>query len=598
MKKTIFVITLLTFLSAHRSFALIDGNDTIYLNKVTVKEKLPLFKIYSLKAGLSPTDQLWLNAPLLNVKKYGINGITSLSINGLPARFTTTSWEGIPLNSVMSGDLNFSVLPLFPGSQIELTGGLLNSPYTLNFSQPEDEYWILKLSSAQNFNTYLSKSFTSNNNHIKITANTYYNTNRYKVLNDYVSPPEIKKLANYPSIGRFAGISDKITLSKRWYLKVAGLYLFDGKKIIPPVFKDSSHENISYEIYGFNALSNSNFGILSYQLKYAFSKQFLLYTDSLKNIFSHNNSYLNEVTQKVTLKLTPELTTSLTTLFKSEKAVTSNYISEKIRNTYHITPSAVYHKSNFDITLNGSLILSPFSPLLTYNAIVESKLTKSLGYAILYGKNVKLPTLNDLYWYQGGNPELEPEILHSITLRFYAGNNRNLSLDFSHSVIENEIMWMPVNGSVIWQPVNITQSYRKSLSASYAGAKKIGKYTIKTTNSFTYTSAKDTAGNFLIFIPKFKFSSATKLIFNERYFISVDYTYYGKRYITTSNTASLPAFNLINTAFGFRYHSFLFAFTVNNLLNANYAFIQSNPMPLRYVEFSAKYLFNHKSKKL
>ncbi len=597
MKKP-FVILFILVLSATKALSVCDGNDTIYLNKVTVKEPKPLFKIFSLKIQEVSSPAITLaRIPSTSVKQYGINGIVSISFNGLPSRFSNTAWEGIRLNSVMSGDYNFSVFPSIPGVSLDIHTQGINLPYNIDISMPDSEFLATTISTAYNTNLSLNKIFQTKHHKLKLTANTYYNTNRYKVINEFTYPPSQTVLKGYPSTGRFTGFSDKINISNNWHINISALYIYDKKQLVPPLFKNYSSEFMTYEIYGFKTSSTNNFGILQNKLSYSFSKQFLYYADTTKDIFSHNNSFLTNINESLSINLTKEVKATLSTEINIEKAVTSNYVSDISRTTTILTPGLVYYKNKTKLIINTGATITGSNTYYSYNTTMESKITNSTGFAVLYGKYIKLPTFNDLYWQPGGNPSLQPEILHSVTLRLKYGQKNNLSVDFTNAAVTNEIMWQPSEGSLSWQAVSIPASYRKSLAATYKATVKTKRAKLLTTNTLTYTSAKDQNGYNLMFIPKLKLSSSNKVMIKS-FFVSIDYLYYGKRYISTDNSSYLPAFNLFNASVGYGYKNLKFTITVNNLTNTQYEFIQSNPMPLRYAQLTIIYMFNHKKQRL
>ncbi len=70
------------------------------------------------------------------------------------------------------------------------------------------------------------------------------------------------------------------------------------------------------------------------------------------------------------------------------------------------------------------------------------------------GKAFRAPTFNDLYWPQGGNPDLKPEHGWEYELRLESSPAYNLFAAFSFYLrsIKDRIVWLPTEG--LWQPQN------------------------------------------------------------------------------------------------------------------------------------------------
>ena len=591
MKKLLFI---LLFYQVGTVYSNLDNNDTIYLKKVTVKERLSPLKIYSFKVeGIVNTTNLLTSLPFISTKKYGINGVTTVSYNGLPSRFTTTKWEGIELNSVMSGDFNFSLLPLMPESKVVLCNNDEETPFNFNVYMPKTSFLHLSISNANNIKLNLNKPITLKKHKLKFMANYYYNQNRFNVLNEFTSPVSIVTLPANISTGRVFGVKDNISMKKNWDIDFASLYLYDYKHIIPPIFKSNSTEYLTYEIYGFKISSKNYFNNFQNKLSYSFTKNFLHYIDSAKTIYSHNNSLLSNINNLLSIILNNKVKLTLSTNLKSEKAISNNYESTVTRNSFLVLPGMTFTTKNTILKLNAGTFFATNKFFSNYNFRLQQKIKKKFSIALLHNRFIKLPNLNDLYWYPGGTPNLSEEILNSTTLQFKYGSS--ILLNFINSSVKNEILWLPSLTGSYWEPVNVHLSYRKSVSFTLRHSKIVGKLKLSLLNTSTYTNAKDSSGKFLMFIPSLKNYTQLKFDFN-KFSISVDYNYYGKRYITTDNTSMLPAFHLFNGYFSYSFKKIRLVFSIYNITNTNYAFIKSNPMPLRYSQVAVIYLFNNKKK--
>jgi outer membrane cobalamin receptor len=75
-----------------------------------------------------------------------------------------------------------------------------------------------------------------------------------------------------------------------------------------------------------------------------------------------------------------------------------------------------------------------------------------------WGKAFRAPTFNDLYWPQGGNQELKPEIGKTMEFSFSSQTERNFSqISFFHREVKNLISWAPLGKDGTWQPFNLNK---------------------------------------------------------------------------------------------------------------------------------------------
>ncbi|HEY3874165.1 MAG TPA: TonB-dependent receptor, partial [Candidatus Kapabacteria bacterium] len=119
-----------------------------------------------------------------------------------------------------------------------------------------------------------------------------------------------------------------------------------------------------------------------------------------------------------------------------------------------------------NVDVNGSLRVENISDLSLTELLPQAAIDFTpIQYVTLggaYSKSFHAPTLNDLYWYQGGNAKLQPE----------HGENWQGSMSFERrwddlqvtlsgtgflAHIDNEIVWEPFSGSE-YSPINIGEA--------------------------------------------------------------------------------------------------------------------------------------------
>ncbi len=220
-------------------------------------------------------------------------------------------------------------------------------------------------------------------------------------------------------------------------------------------------------------------------------------------------------------------------------------------------------------------------------------------------RNYHKPSLNDLYWVPGGNPELLPETglsgemtLSASTVRKNFSLTRELSLYGSR--IDNWIIWQPSpSGAWYWEAQNLKKvdsaggelEMRGTLQIKQWNFRLSGNYACtRTTNRKALGPSDRSVGRQLIYIPEHTANihfGATRGGWDLRG--SLRYT--GRRYTESSNEESffecvLNPFWLSSLAIQKKipvtFADVRLKWRVENLLDANYQQVLWRPMPGRH----------------
>ncbi len=268
-------------------------------------------------------------------------------------------------------------------------------------------------------------------------------------------------------------------------------------------------------------------------------------------------------------------------------------------------------------TLRSEIVGEQTAPLLAA-AFADYTISKRYGLIakISVASNYRFPSLNDLYYRPGGNPNLRPE--HGITadagLEMQHEANDRLTFGgratayYSH--ITDWIVWRPTAGGY-FTPTNIAlvESYGAELSAFVRLAfsknwqlSASGRMALtRSSNRSPQLSDADRSKNAqLPYIPLVTASINVALSY-QKWDVRYQFNHYSRRYTTTDNSfsvsGSLPPYYMSDVSLGrrfdFRWATFSVRFTINNLLGEEYVSILSHPMPRRNfaltIEFSPKF---------
>lgn len=225
--------------------------------------------------------------------------------------------------------------------------------------------------------------------------------------------------------------------------------------------------------------------------------------------------------------------------------------------------------------------------------------------------NYRFPSMNDLYWRPGGNPDVKPEEGYSYdaAVSYRKRLNRFFTLDAELSAylmyIDNWILWLPKDGNQwIWTP----QNKRNVLSD---GVEAYGKITYQwrdlsanVSGNFNWSESRTRKrqhvddGSYMKqipYVPRFKWNIRVAADYR-RIFASWQVSYIARRFVTTDQEYSAEPYSVQNLLIGYRYGfrngmSLTPQVRVDNLLDTYYESTMYYPMPLRNCLFSLLWEF-------
>jgi outer membrane cobalamin receptor len=274
---------------------------------------------------------------------------------------------------------------------------------------------------------------------------------------------------------------------------------------------------------------------------------------------------------------------------------------------WHLKPSDRFAAFVLMRSENYDNHVIPFIPGIGFEWQVAKKLPVALKTNA--SRNYHKPTLNDLYWLPGGNPELLPEDGFSADVSLSATYEKP-NFSFSNEItgfvssIENWIIWQPAqNGAYYWEAGNVKEVLSRGAEYQFTTARNWTNFSLKSGGNYSYTrttnqnavrSVDESRGKQLIYIPKHKGNVYVASVF-KNFTFKYDLEFVGKRYTNSNNEESdfervLNPYWLSKISLdkwvdwsAFRMN---LKFSVENLLNEEYQSILWRPMPGRYYSFS------------
>jgi vitamin B12 transporter len=560
------------------------------------------------------------------IKSYGPGGVASISFRGAGAGHTQLTWNEINVNSPMLGQSDLSLIPAAFADEIKIysggasmfvsTGGLGGS---INFeNKPE---WKLQncLSAdlgAGSFGNYslAARSRTGSDKFQSVTRAMIQSAeNDFRFLNSTASSPSYEKRKNAES-QRKAFMQElyfrkkrSVTSARLWYQKAdrnlpSGILMAGGQG--ESQSDEFMRTMVDHSMYNGQSSLDFTFALISDRLSYL---------NRNASIDSRNHSV--SLTAKVAGESLIGNKTRLKIVLNHElNSITSvNYSNSKTRNLSTVTASLrrVFGDNIGAVVLvrqmadNGKLLIPDFSLALDFRLFKERENNLKLNFS----RNSKVPSMNDLYWNPGGNPDLKNEYSYSneISWDIKGKISEHIEIKADIAVYSNKIrdmiQWRPGQFSY-WSPVNISSVNAQGTEAAVNLGYTVNSFTVKLYAQHAFTSShivnsaegSDTEGKQLIYVPMNHFNSGLRVAYRGLYASWIS-CYTGKRFITADNTQYLPSFILNNLSAGVILksgkNSFDFSLKADNVFGMNYQAIAYYPMPGRSFLFSVTYqLFN------
>jgi len=475
----------------------------------------------------------------LYVRSYGSGTLATLGIRGGNATHTQLLWNGIPLRNPMIGLVDLALIPSFFTDEVAVhygghgaafgsgaIGGLIslgNSTLTnddnvgLHFGVGSWGLWL----GEGTFNYGFDK--------LRFSTRVFYQTaeNNYRYRLDEGLPEKNQVHNEIDNAGLLQEVEWNIT--DREHL-TARVWYQETDRQLPPTSTQTTSTSAQQDENLRASLQWSRRGEkVSWQLKTAWLDEAIDYQDTIIALYTHNDFHTWLAEGESSFRLAPNLHFTGGLYTESVSAYSANYDTNTTRVQYAAFMSVAYIKEKWlwRYQMREEVTDDQWSPLLMdlsaeWSAIKHFTLKSSIS------RNYRIPTLNDLYWQPGGNPELVPE--EGWTAE--AGINYDVQgkkLHFLSSVtaytrtIDQWIMWMPPVKDVrnYWSPINITEVYSRGMEIRTHATWKENKWTfdVNAGADLTWSTFGEPlpefmieAGDQLFYVPVENFQAGVKIL--------------------------------------------------------------------------------------
>ncbi len=571
------------------------------------------------------------------VKSYGRGSLSTVSFRGTGASHTKVLWEGFNINSPMLGQTDFSLLPgsFFDevklhyggGSLTEVSGALGGSISLKSNSSNNDNQLFSIQQSVGSFNTFLT-SASLNLNKSGFSSSTRFirqsSLNNFSYFNNAILPSgEEMTQTNADFVNKGFTQQFSYRISNKQEIILISWNQWNNRNIpviMTNVEKGGNQLEWQNDFFTRNILSwklhNAN---TSWEAKGAYFYEELDYylqtSDSLQNVISlidsHNKTKNYSLILNVSSELGKNIILKAGTELLHQQVISNNYIEKKQR---MIIDTYVSLKKNFSNILTAEILIRseitdaefiPIMPMLGIN--YKPFADHNFNFRVNISRNYNLPTLNDLYWYPGGNEDLKPE--HSLEAEvgldyatpLFEKHIITLSGSAYASSVKDWIIWLPGDYRY-WSPDNISNVYARGIELSFKINGKFNNIEYNIFGEYAYTrttnnsdSAKITGISEvqLMYVPIHSANGYLN-VNTMGYYINWNLSFTGSRNTSLNNdedySFTLPKYTLNNISVGKRFTIKKVHLDIRgkiyNIFDINYQAVLWRAMPGRNFEIS------------
>ena len=643
-----------------------------HIPQVTVLGKRPMKEIGVQKTkmdsvilkeniALSMADVLTFNSSIF-VKSYGRATLSTVAFRGTSPSHTQVTWNGMRINNPMLGMTDFSMIPsyfiddaslLHGTSSVNETGGGLGGSVKLS-TQPANAdgfgmQYVQGVGSFKTFDEFLRLTYgdehwqTSTRLVYSSSPNDYTYRNHDKKENvydenmnitDQYYPKEKNKSGSYKDMHLLQEVYYNTRKGDRFGLNA---WYIHSNRELPMLTTDYGNENdfenrqrettfrsnLSWDHMRENWKIAAKGGYIHTQMKYDYKRDA---GNGVMTSMTRSRSKVNTFYGQTE----GEYYIGRKWLFTASASVHQHFVESRDKNIIRQDGNKAvvgYKKGRTELSgstsakwqpnerMGMSVVLreemygdkwTPLIPAFFIDGVVSKKGNVMLKASV--SRNFRFPTLNDLYFLPGGNPDLKRESgwTYDVGSSFAMGKEDVYSwtgsINWFDSHVKDWILWLPTTKG-FFSPRNIkdVHAYGIEMKSDYVvSLKKDLQLTLNGTLSWTpsinegepMSPADQSVGKQLPYVPEWS-SSITGRLSWKRWSLLYKWCYYSERYTMSSNdislTGKLPPYFMNNVTLErgvtTKWMELSLKGAINNLFNEEYLSVLSRPMPGINFEF-------------
>lgn len=587
------------------------------------------------------------------VKSYGRGTLATASFRGTSPAHTDIHWNGFRLNSPMLGQVDLSLVPslfidalsLWHGSSASSIGsGALGGAITLENTEPTVPGHHVDLrqtiGSFETLDSYLRHTYagdrwsSSTRLYRASSSNDFPYRNFSKV--NLRADGSVNNDEYETSYNRNSAYTDYHLLQDLYLSPGAGLYLdahlwlLSSKRGVPMLQTDQRSEyqhrteqreqTLRSVLRGrmlrtYHSLSGT-VGFMSTHQQYQYTTQTAptVFVDAINTssyIRSLYGSFVWEYMPEAKWQVKSQLDNYYHHVDTWDRRTRTGYLGGRLEQSLLLS---LRYRPTDRIGVGSNLRwehfggqLSPLSVTLLSDYLLLHRYGIRLRASL--GTGHRFPTLNDLYYEPGGNPNLHPErsFSYDFGMEFALPSHERYALSGSvtlfDSYIKDWILWLPSYRGY-WTPSNVRRVHNYGIELKAKASLQLQEVRLSGDLHWGYTRARnegeplgpldESFSKQLPYIPRYQ-ASLTSVLSWRAWQIIYKYNYYSTRYTTSSNYSTtahsrLGAYHMSDLSIEWRHRIARMPFsikgTIHNLLNEEYVSVLHRPMPRQHYTLS------------
>ncbi len=611
--------------------------------------------------ALSMADILTFNSSIF-VKSYGRATLSTVAFRGTSASHTQVTWNGMRINNPMLGMTDFSMIPsyfiddaslLHGTSSVNETGGGMGGAVKLSTKPAQSDgfgmQYIQGLGSFRTFDEFLRLTYGDESWQVSTRAVFSTSPNDFEYRNhdkkENIYDDDMKIIGQYypTERNRSGSFRDFHLLQEAYYntgrgdrFGLNGWYINSNREL-PMLTTDYGNATdfdnrqreetfrgiLSWDHLGEQWKVATKAGYIHTWMAYDYKRdvgngtmahmtrsrskidtfygqaegEYYIGSDWL---FTANLSVHQHIVQSEDKNIIRQDGNKAIVGYRKGRAELSGVLSAKWRPTDRFGISATLREEMYGTEW------TPLIPALFIDGVISER--GNITAKASLSRNYRFPTLNDLYFLPGGNPDLKKESgwTYDAGLSFAAGREGSYSLSGSaswfESYIHDWILWLPtVKG--FFSPKNIKDVHAYGIEAkANLSVALTPEWHLSIDGNYSWTpsinegepmsEADRSVGKQLPYIPRHSANLTGRISWRSWSFL-YKWCYYSERFTMSSNdltlTGKLPKYFMSNItlekALSFSRADISLKGTINNLFDEEYLSVLSRPMPGINFEF-------------
>ncbi len=536
----------------------------------------------------SLTSLLEQNSPI-TFRQNGYGMVSSASFRGTSAQQTAVIWNGINVNSQLNGQTDFNSISATDFNSVTVRAGggspiygtsAIGGSIHLSNKIPFGRHFTNQLFTRYgSFNT--SESFyrlDAANDRWSVASSVSYNASD----NDYDFPVGGFNInGQYWNFGLNTSAGYKI--NERHDIRFFSRF-FSGDKhfsLISPSETKTKYADVN----SWNMLEwNSNLSKWQTKARIAFLDEKYKYFADIDSQ-DHDSGNASTTILKYDAQYQPADNFLINAIaeYSNVAGGGSDIESEERKNfaAALLIRHRIVEKLTYELGIRRDFPSDFDSPILLSGGL-SYRMSDALKLRTNFSRNFRIPTFNDLYWSEVGDPDLKPETSLQGELGFDV-NHKNFDFSVTGYIIDitDMIQWLPGTTSV-WNPQNVRDVRTSGVEAFTSYKNSFGSHQIVYHATYAYTfSENNSTGKRLIYVPLHKITSGIAYTYSKISFI-VQGLYNDEMFTRSDNNPryNVDPFLVLNAYAEFAVSKSLKAgVQAGNLLNEQYETVSGRPMP-------------------